>query len=132
MASRDKKDLDPILVTAYNDAEIKWKQLYPLLPQPFLVCTYRSSSEQDELYKIGRSLPGKKITNCVGGKSAHNTTPKSAAFDIGFIGLNKKLDWSPDLFKKFSALIDKNVVECGSDWKGFVDLPHYQLKGWKA
>ena len=130
MPSRDKKDLDSRLVSAYDKACIKFKELYPEDAQPFLTCTYRSPEEQNELYKIGRSLPGRKVTNLQGPNSAHNQNP-SKAFDIAFVGLNKKLDWTPALFKKFSELIDKEIVECGSDWKKFVDLPHYQLKGWK-
>lgn len=127
MASRKKEDLDPILVAAYNKAETKFKELYPLLPQPFLTTTYRSLQEQDELYKIGRSLPGKKITNAKAGQSKHNVNP-SKAFDIAFITLTKKLDWNKDLFKKFYDLIDKDIVTWGGLWSTFKDLPHYELK----
>ena len=44
-----------------------------------IYCTYRSSEEQNELYKIGRTLPGKIITNARGGQSWHNF---HAAFDF--------------------------------------------------
>ena len=38
----------------------------------YIYCGYRSSREQDELYKIGRETPGSKVTNARGGQSFHN------------------------------------------------------------
>src|SRR3972149_1792058 len=102
MASRDKKDLVFKLATAFDFSLKKWKEIYSNEPVPFLVCTYRSPEEQDELYKIGRTIKGKKITNAKGGQSKHNTNP-STAFDIAFLTFDKKLDWNPKLFKKSSS-----------------------------
>lgn len=38
----------------------------------YIYCGYRSTKEQDELYKVGRETPGSKVTNARGGQSFHN------------------------------------------------------------
>ena len=130
MASRDKKDLDTRLTTAYDNACITFKQKYPTLPHPFITTTYRSPSEQDQLYAQGRTLPGKIITNSKAGQSAHNSLP-SKAFDIAFINLQKELDWSEDLFHKFADIIKEDQhIEWGGDFHSFKDTPHFQLLNW--
>jgi len=131
MASRSKKDLNEILVDAYDKACAEFSVLYPNLPQPFLTCTYRSNDEQASLYAIGRTVKGRIVTNATAGNSAHNYKP-SPAFDIAFVGLGNKLDWSKDLFEKFAEIIIKiqPLIEWGGGWK-FVDRPHFQLKDWR-
>lgn len=126
MASRDLKDLHFILSDAYPKAEAKFKELHPSLPQPFRTCTYRSNEEQDQLF-----LQKPKVTKAKAGQSPHNYTP-SFAFDIAFIGVNRKLDWSKDLFEKF-AIILKEIeprIEWGGSWLKFKDAPHFQLFNW--
>lgn len=132
MASRSKTDLHPKLTAAYNKAAAKWDALYPTLAKPFLTATFRSNEEQNSLYAIGRTVKGAKVTNAKAGQSAHNYLP-SFAFDIAFIGLNKKLDWNPTLFKKFAALIKEadTTIEWGGTWK-FTDLPHFQIHNWET
>lgn len=126
MASRSKADLNPVLVQAYDKALEKYEQTYPNAPQPFLTCTYRSNEEQEILFK---KRP--KVTNARAGQSPHNYKP-SYAFDIAFIGVDKKLDWSPKLFKNFANIIAENPqVEWGGNWK-FKDAPHFELKGWRS
>jgi len=126
MASRSKADLNPVLVQAYDKAVEKYEQTYPNAPQPFLTCTYRSNEEQEILFK---KRP--KVTNARAGQSPHNYKP-SYAFDIAFIGVDKKLDWSPKLFKNFANIIAENSqVEWGGNWK-FKDAPHFELKGWRS
>ena len=133
MPSRSKNDLHPTLVTAYELAEHKFRTLYPEASQVFITCTYRSDAEQEALYAKGRTEKGSKVTNARAGQSPHNYNP-SFAFDIAFIGLNKKLDWNDDLFKKFADCIKQLApnVECGIDWSKLPDAPHYQLKNWKT
>ena len=130
MASRLKSDLNEILAQAYDKACAEYQLLYPNSPQPFLTCTYRSPDEQNQLYAQGRTEKGKIVTQAKGGESPHNYNP-SAAFDIGFIGLNKNLDWSEVNFKNFADIICKNpLIEWGGSWK-FKDTPHFQLKDWR-
>jgi len=129
--SRDKADLHPTLIQAYEMACIEYKRLYPHFPQPFITCTHRTNEEQTRLYNQGRTQPGKIVTNAKAGQSAHNTIP-SSAFDIGMITLDKKLSWDNKYFVKFAECIKQvsSVVECGAYWK-FTDSPHFELKGWK-
>src|ERR1035437_10098898 len=116
MASRDKKDLEPSLVSAYMVACDAYKEKYPSAPQPLISCTYRSNDEQTMLYNQGRTTPGKIVTNAKAGQSKHNVYP-SKAFDIAFIDINKKLDWSEILFKEFADIIKENpLVEWGGDF----------------
>ena len=133
MASRSKSDLNEILADAYDKACAEYLQLYPSLPQPFLTCTYRSNDEQEATYAQGRTTKGPIITKARASESPHNYNP-AAAFDIAFISLNKKLDWSSIQFKNFAAIITRiqPLIEWGGSWsKGFVDMPHYQLKQWR-
>jgi peptidoglycan L-alanyl-D-glutamate endopeptidase CwlK len=128
MASRDKKDLRNELVEAYEKACDKYKALYPKEPQPFITCTHRTNEEQTILFN---SKP--KVTNAKAGQSPHNYNP-SFAFDIGFIGFDKKMDWNPILFSKFNDCLTSvsNLVEWGGSWKSFKDAPHFELKNWKT
>lgn len=133
MASRDKKDLNPTLVQAYDMACVEFKRLFPNDPQPFITCTYRSDEEQNALYEQGVKDPAHKVTNAKGGESPHNYNP-SFAFDIGFITNDKKMDWTPSLFKKFATCIENisSVVEWGGGWVHMPDAPHFQLKNYKS
>ena len=127
MASRDKKDLRNELVNGYDLAIKRYKELYPNAPQPFITCTFRSNEEQNILFN---KRP--KVTNAKAGQSPHNFNP-SFAFDIGFIGLDKKMDWSLKLFLNFANIItsiDSNI-DWGGNWIRFKDAPHFELKDWK-
>lgn len=132
MASRSLTDLNEILVDAYNKACAEYLHLYPQNSQPFITCTYRSNDEQNALYAQGRTTKGAKVTNAVAGSSPHNYKP-SAAFDIGFISLSKKLDWGKNNFRLFADIIVKiqPLVVCGIDFKSIVDPPHFELKEWR-
>ncbi len=126
MASRDKKDLRPELVQAYDKAFEVYSKLYPNEPQPFITCTYRSGEEQNKLYS---QTP--KVTNAKAGQSPHNYNP-SFAFDIAFIGVNKKVIWTAKYFKMFADCIKSDVVSWGGNFKSLVDMPHFELKDWKT
>lgn len=132
MPSRSKADLHPMLVEIYNKTEAEFANKYPNAPQPFITCTYRSNEEQNALYAIGRTATGRKVTNAKAGQSPHNFKP-SRAFDIAFIGLDKKLDWSPELFRNFAAIgkAQSDALQWGGDFKSIPDAPHFELKGWK-
>lgn len=101
---------------------------------------YRSPQEQFELYKQGRKLINNKwkkvgatVTNLDGitKVSEHNYKP-SKAIDIA----PYPIDWNDtNRFKDLAKVVKdaaKTVgvaIEWGGDWKSFVDLPHYQIKG---
>jgi peptidoglycan L-alanyl-D-glutamate endopeptidase CwlK len=99
--------------------------------------TVRTWAEQDGLYAIGRTLPGKVVTQARGGESYHNYglaidivllvdkdnngSFEAAAWDTksDFDG-DGKSDWLEvvTIFKKYGW-------EAGIDW-GFKDPPHFQ------
>jgi peptidoglycan L-alanyl-D-glutamate endopeptidase CwlK len=126
MPSRSKADLHPLLVAAYDKTVKHYADLNPSAPQPFITCTYRTNEEQEQLF---RKRP--KVTNARAGQSPHNYKP-SYAFDIAFIGVDKKLDWNNKHFKNFADII-KSIepqVEWGGDWAKFKDAPHFQVRHW--
>jgi peptidoglycan L-alanyl-D-glutamate endopeptidase CwlK len=53
--------------------------------QILIYCVYRSNAEQAKLYALGRTAPGRRVTNARPGASAHNRIegliPASDAFD---------------------------------------------------
>ena len=142
MASRDKKDLNELCVSAHEKAAAEYKDLYPTDPQPFIVCTHRSEQEQAALFNQptdgvdnnGNGViddKGEKVTQAKPGQSPHNFLP-SPAWDIAFINVRQKLDYNIELFKKYAELVKKHqpLIEWGGDWK-FKDAPHFQLKDWR-
>lgn len=80
MSSRSLDDLNQYT----HDAAIKHKQLCKLDGVDLLIyCTRRDNEEQNGLYAIGRTLPGKIVTNARAGESAHNPDDEglAAAYD---------------------------------------------------
>lgn len=82
MASRDIYDLEKKLQDAFVEAKEKWAYLYPLRAVPFLTCTHRTNREQEQLFAIGRTVPGKIVTNAKPGQSKHNSLPSKAYNEI--------------------------------------------------
>lgn len=90
----------------------------------------RTWAEQDALYAIGRTKPGKKVTNARGGFSNHNF---GIALDFGVFRDGKYLDEkSPHLAAHVHRLAGKLAGKFGLEWGGawttFVDFPHFQVK----
>lgn len=125
MPEKDIKYCVLPLQNVWNKAVKIYAERYSDAPQPILTCTYRSNDEQGELYKKGRTLPGKIVTN-IKANGKHNVSP-SKAFDVAF----KKggaVDWSGQNFKNFAAIvkeIDPSVV-WGGNW-AMKDLPHFEV-----
>lgn len=91
-----------------------------------ITSTYRDNESQEALYEIGRSRPGRKVTNAKPGYSFHN---HRVAFDFVPI-VAGKAQWE-DI-----ALITKcgHIAEgCGLEWAGrwtrFRELLHCQYTG---
>jgi D-alanyl-D-alanine carboxypeptidase. len=131
MASRKLEDLHPDLQhTARQFVKIAEQKGIDVL----IYCTWRSPKEQDELYEIGRSKPGRIVTNARAGQSAHNNTidgkPAALAFDCVPM-INGKPQWSP------SCTLWQILGDIGSglglDWYGkpaarFREFPHFEMK----
>lgn len=126
--------LHPALLDIYVEADKRWVERYYSLPKPFITCAYRENWKQEKLYEIGRTKPGKIVTNAKSGQSPHNYNP-SFAFDIGFRTSDGGFDWSDNLFIKFASLISEidisNIILWGGNFKNFKDIPHFEMDGWK-
>jgi peptidoglycan LD-endopeptidase CwlK len=100
----------------------------------------RTMEEQRALYALGRTKPGKKVTNAVAGQSIHNY---GFAVDICLIINGTEASW--DTVKDWDNDTVADWFECvkifakygwdwGGNWKRFKDLPHFDKKGcnsWK-
>lgn len=96
----------------------------------------RTDKEQDALYAIGRTVPGKKVTNAKGGQSIHNY---GFAIDIVLIidgktaSWDTKKDWDNDGIADWYecvAIFARHGWEWGGNWKTFKDLPHFDKRGY--
>lgn len=94
----------------------------------------RTFEEQNELYAIGRTKAGKKVTNAKAGQSIHNY---GLAVDIVLIIDGKTASW--DTAKDWDNDGVADWYECvkifakygwdwGGNWKTFKDLPHFEKK----
>jgi peptidoglycan L-alanyl-D-glutamate endopeptidase CwlK len=94
--------------------------------------TLRTIAEQDTLYALGRTKPGKKVTNAKGGSSFHNY---GLAIDICLILDGKDVSW--DTLKDYDGdkvadwmevvtIFKARGWEWGGDFKSIKDAPHFQ------
>lgn len=96
----------------------------------------RSFKEQNDLYTIGRTKPGKKVTNAKGGQSVHNY---GFAVDICLVIDGKVAswdtvkDWDNDAIADWYECVKifaKHGWDWGGNWKKFKDLPHFDKRGY--
>lgn len=95
-----------------------------------IYCTLRSYAEQDELYKKGRSLPGKIVTNARGGQSWHNF---GCAFDwVPMIAGKPQWDNSV-LYAKAGLIAEGLGLEWAGRWTGKLkETAHCQFRDGKS
>lgn len=119
MSSRDPQDLMTELEILYH----KFKMKMDSAEQEFiLTCTYRSQQEQDELYKQGRTKPGRIVTWVK--HSKHNDRK---AFDIAMIK-NGKITWDEDEYMVAGKIGRELGLIWGGDYKKTKDYPHFEYK----
>ena len=96
-----------------------------------LTQTLRTIQEQNDLYAIGRTKPGKIVTNAKGGQSYHNW---GLSCDFCLLHKDGSISWNmhEDLDKDGIAdwmevvkIFEKYGWEWGGKWK-FKDTPHFQ------
>lgn len=124
MASRLLSDLQPRVA--------KMAERFLLAAQEqgldiLVYCTYRSSDEQNELYAIGRTKPGRIVTNARGGDSYHN---HRCAFDfVPLVG--GKPQWGDaGLYLKAGLIAEGVGLEWSGRWKGKLrETAHCQYTG---
>lgn len=87
---------------------------------------YRTFKSQDDLFEIGRTMPGNKVTNARGGESPHCY---GLATDWCLWDENDRPIW-PDISDKRWFEYESVVVKSGLTWGGFFlmrDNPHNEL-----
>lgn len=101
-----------------------------------IICTYRSNEDQAAAYAIGRTKPGKIITNAKPGQSKHNKVdklgkPESEAFDFAVIRYGKYIGDGDDLSYKLGGAIGESLgLEWAGRWTGKIkESAHIQMKG---
>ena len=124
--------LHPVL---RNEARILYEEVNRRLTgraKMLIVSTLRTFEEQDELYAIGRTKAGRKVTNAKGGQSIHNyglaidfallIDGKTASWeDLKDFDGDRKADWL-----EVVEVFEKAGWEWGGRWKSFTDKPHLQ------
>ena len=92
----------------------------------------RTTAEQQALYALGRTKPGKIVTylDGVNKKSYHQS---GKAVDV-YAYVNGKADWSSKYYEPIARHIQQVAKEkfntdltWGGDWKNFIDRPHFQI-----
>ena len=116
MTTRNMSYLEPTLRAYLQKALDKWNATHDI--KVGVSTTFRDAIDQEAAFKAGTS-------KARFGQSLHNFTPAYAA-DIYFYVGGKAVWNRPELFKEVRALVP--LLEWGGDWKGFVDMPHFQLK----
>jgi len=120
MPSRKLEDLHPIVAE-------RARRLIALAEtegiEILVTSTLRTFEEQAELFAIGRTKPGKKVTNARPGESWHNF---GLAFDVVPL-VNGKAIWDSPFWGRIGALGKQAGLLWGGDFKSFKDKPHFEF-----
>ena len=124
MASRSLDDLLPVV----KEKALLFKEECEKQDMDILIyCTYRSNEEQDELYKQGRSKPGRIVTNARGGESWHN---HRCAFDFVPLVAGKPAWDDANLYRKAGVIAESVGLEWAGRWTGKLrETAHCQYTG---
>lgn len=118
--SRDIKHLHPRLQAMASDLISKCKEQGITI---IITQTLRDTEYQNSLYAIGRTKPGKKVTNSPGGSSYHNY---GLAFDV-VPTKNGVADWDSPHWNKIGAIGKTVGLEWGGGFTKIKDMPHFQF-----
>lgn len=123
--SRSPEHLHPKLKELWSPIQYKFEQATN--KKLILTCTYRSPQKQAELYRQGRTMPGRIITHKDGiiKLSRHNKYP-AEAMDVAVLHGGKVL-WEKEEYYAIGPV----CLELGLDWGGWwvtlPDFPHIEL-----
>jgi peptidoglycan LD-endopeptidase CwlK len=128
VSSRKLTDLHPLMQPLVVDflARVEMEGIDLLV-----TCTYRSDEEQEKLYAIGRTKPGRRVTNAPPGRSMHNFRfggkPASLAVDVVPLA-NGKPVWSAadPVWQKVGEIGEAAGLEWAGRWKRGREYPHFQ------
>ena len=119
MTSRRLEDLHPVVVEKATQllraAEAEGVEL-------LVTSTLRTFEEQEQLYDIGRTKPGRKVTNARAGRSWHNF---GLAFDVVPL-VNGKPIWNTPLWDRIGQLGQNLGLVWGGTFKSIKDRPHFE------
>lgn len=91
-----------------------------------ITSTYRDYESQSALYDIGRTKPGRKVTNAKAGHSFHN---HRVAFDFVPV-INGRAQWDDiKLITKCGEIAELCGLEWAGRWVSFKELLHCQYTG---
>lgn len=88
----------------------------------------RTVAEQDTLYALGRTAPGKKVTNAKGGKSWHNY---GLAFDVVILDSRGKAVWDTN-DSRWKKVCDAGIaaglsqIQITNGKIKWLDVPHFE------
>jgi peptidoglycan L-alanyl-D-glutamate endopeptidase CwlK len=95
-----------------------------------VICGTRTFGEQQALYNQGRTKPGPVVTKAKPGQSFHNF---GAAWDaVAFEGVSEfggvgQPQWNSNAMHTAGHIALDLGLDWGGAWKGFKDVPHYQI-----
>jgi peptidoglycan L-alanyl-D-glutamate endopeptidase CwlK len=120
MASRSLDDLHPLVADkAKQVVELAGAEGIEIL----VTSTLRTFEEQADLFAIGRTKPGNKVTNAKPGESWHNF---GLAFDVVSL-VNGKAVWNSPFWSRIAELGKQAGLVWGGDFKSFKDKPHFEF-----
>jgi len=134
-SSRNLETADPKLQTAFRLIREYFRLSNPGMTLK-LTEVYRSVSKQQKLYKQGRTMPGKIVTNIDGitKKGKHNYW-KSKAIDVMVIQCSNNVGtWDMKYYRQLLGIADKVSKEVGYKitnggvWKTIKDYPHFEIE----
>jgi peptidoglycan L-alanyl-D-glutamate endopeptidase CwlK len=127
MSSRSLSDL----VIQFRGRFVSWLAACKAAgADPLVTCTFRSGVEQDALYAIGRTEPGRIVTNARAGQSAHNY---GLALDFVPLVAGKPM-WSAKHphWQLCGQLTPKFNLEWAGTWtRPKREYPHVQVPNWR-
>lgn len=136
MASRQIQDLRP----EFQNLASEWLHVAYLEGLSLLVyCTLRTPAEQDELYKIGRTVAGagatvwrrmgRTVTNAAAGQSAHNY---GLALDFVPLNAGKPVWTEGPLYDRAIKIAESTGMESLRGNPKFSELAHLQMPNWRG
>lgn len=144
MPSRLITDLHPAVQVMARCCLVKWREAGL---DVLITCTFRSAQEQAELYAIGRTKPGRIVTNARPGQSSHNFRvdgrPASLAFDVVPKRDGTVLVWGTkgngidddptddhtddlELWQRVAAVAKGCGLAWAGEWTRFREFPHFE------
>jgi len=100
----------------------------------------RTFQEQNELFAMGRTKLGQKVTHAKAGQSIHNygfAVDICLLIDQKMVSWDTAKDWDNDKISDWFECVKifiQNGWDWGGNWKKLKDLPHFEKRGfnnWK-